>query len=92
MLSWNLNMFTLIGIGGGVGFVFSLVGLLFPEIFPAEFITHTGQVGLYFEATTVILTLVLLGQLLEAKAHHQTTNAIKELMKLAPTENRAPEE
>jgi P-type Cu+ transporter len=86
IVTWNLNMFTLIGIGSGVAFLFSIVGLLFPEIFPAAFKHHSGHVGLYFEATTVILTLVLLGQLLEARAHSQTSGAIKELMKLAPTE------
>jgi len=86
IVTWNLNMFTLIGIGSGVAFVFSLVGLFFPEIFPHEFKSHSGHIGLYFEATTVILTLVLLGQLLEARAHHQTSGAIKELLKLAPTE------
>ena len=86
VVTWNLNMFTLIGIGSGVAFLFSIVGLFFPDIFPAEFKTHSGHVGLYFEATTVILTLVLLGQLLEARAHSQTSGAIKELMKLAPTE------
>ncbi|MFV8335446.1 heavy metal translocating P-type ATPase [Flavobacterium sp. RSP29] len=84
--TWNLNMFTLIGIGTGVAFLFSLVGMFFPEIFPNEFKTHNGTVSLYFEATTVILTLVLLGQLLEARAHSQTSGAIKELLKLAPTE------
>jgi Cu+-exporting ATPase len=83
--TWNLNMFTLIGIGTGVAFLFSLVGLFFPDIFPAEFKTEGGTVSLYFEATAVILTLVLLGQLLEARAHSQTSGAIKELMKLAPT-------
>ena len=86
IVTWNLNMFTLIGIGTGVAFVFSLVGMFFPDIFPEEFKTETGAVLLYFEATTVILTLVLLGQLLEAKAHSQTSGAIKELLKLAPTE------
>ncbi len=86
IITWNLNMFTLIGIGTGVAFIFSLVGMFFPEIFPAEFKSHNGTVALYFEATTVILTLVLLGQLLEAKAHSQTSGAIKELLKLAPTE------
>ena len=84
--TWNLNMFTLIGLGTGVAFIFSLVGMLFPDVFPLEFKTETGSVLLYFEATTVILTLVLLGQLLEAKAHSQTSSAIKELLKLAPTE------
>jgi P-type Cu+ transporter len=86
IITWNLNMFTLVGIGTGVAFLFSLIGLFFPNIFPNEFKTKTGAVLLYFEATTVILTLVLLGQLLEAKAHSQTSGAIKELLKLAPTE------
>lgn len=86
VITWNLNMFTLIGIGSGVAFLFSLVGLFFPTIFPDEFKTHDGTVHLYFEATTVILTLVLLGQLLEARAHSRTSGAIKELLKLAPTE------
>jgi Cu+-exporting ATPase len=85
ILSWNLNMFTLIGIGTGVAFLFSVAGLLFPDYFPDEF-KHHGTVSLYFEASVVILTLVLLGQLMEAKAHGQTNKAIKELLKLAPTE------
>lgn len=85
IITWNLNMFTLIGIGTGVAFVFSIFGLLFPTIFPNEFKNHNGVVHLYFEATAVVLTLVLLGQLLEAKAHSRTSGAIKELMKLAPT-------
>lgn len=82
----RLNMFTLIGIGTGVAFIFSLVALLFPQIFPAEFKTDEGAVYVYFEATTVILTLVLLGQLLEARAHSRTSSAIKELLKLVPAE------
>jgi len=86
IITWNLNMFTLIGIGTGVAFLFSLAGMFFPEIFPNEFKTEHGTVLLYFEATTVILTLVLLGQLLEARAHSQTSGAIKELLKLAPTQ------
>ncbi|WP_158728381.1 MULTISPECIES: heavy metal translocating P-type ATPase [unclassified Flavobacterium] len=86
IITWNLNMFTLIGIGTGVSFLFSLVGMFFPDIFPSEFKTEHGTVHLYFEATAVILTLVLLGQLLEARAHSQTSGAIKELLKLAPTE------
>lgn len=84
--TWNLNMFTLIGIGSGAAFVFSIVALLFPAVFPDQFKTESGTVFVYFEAVTVILTLVLLGQLLEAKAHSQTSGAIKELLKLAPTE------
>ena len=84
--TWNLNMFTLIGLGTGVAFVFSIIGMLFPDIFPDEFKTESGTVYLYFEATAVILTLVLLGQLLEARAHSQTSGALKELLKLAPSE------
>ncbi len=84
--TWNLNMFSLIGVGAGAAFIFSVVALLFPDIFPDQFKNHDGSVFLYFEAVTVILTLVLLGQLLEARAHSQTSGAIKELMKLAPTQ------
>jgi heavy metal translocating P-type ATPase len=82
--TWNLNMFTLIGIGAGVAWLFSVFGMLFPDIFPAQFKTHLGAVHVYFEAATVILTLVLLGQLLEARAHSKTNSAVKELLKLAP--------
>jgi Cu2+-exporting ATPase len=84
--TWNLNMFTLIGLGAGVAFLFSVFALIFPDVFPDQFKTESGTVFVYFEAVTVILTLVLLGQLLEAKAHSQTSGAIKELLKLAPTE------
>lgn len=82
--TWNLNMFTLIGIGAGIAWLFSVVGLLFPDVFPPQFKTHDGTVHVYFEAATVILTLVLLGQLLEARAHSKTNDAVKELLKLAP--------
>jgi len=82
--TWNLNMFTLIGIGAGVAWLFSVFGMLFPDIFPSQFITKHGAVHVYFEAATVILTLVLLGQLLEARAHSKTNSAVKELLKLAP--------
>ena len=85
IITYNLNMFTLIGIGTGVAFLFSIFGMLFPSIFPSEFKTSSGTVHLYFEATTVVLTLVLLGQLLEAKAHSKTSSAIKLLLNLAPT-------
>ena len=90
--AWNsfktmqLNMFSLIGIGAGSAFIFSVIALLFPSIFPAKFKNMDGSVFLYFEAVTVILILVLLGQLLEAKAHSQTSGAIKALLKLSPTE------
>ena len=81
----NLNMFTLIGIGSGIAWLFSVFALLFPGVFPGDFKTAEGNVYIYFEAATVILTLVLLGQLLEAKAHSQTSGAIKELLKLVPS-------
>lgn len=84
--TWNLNMFTLIGIGAGVAWLFSVVAMLFPDVFPEQFLSESGAVHVYFEAATVILTLVLLGQLLEARAHSQTSSAVKELLKLAPNE------
>jgi Cu2+-exporting ATPase len=82
--TWNLNMFTLIGIGAGVAWLFSVFGMFFPDFFPSQFKTESGAVHVYFEAATVILTLVLLGQLLEARAHSKTNSAVKELLKLAP--------
>ena len=82
--TWNLNMFTLIGIGAGVSWLFSVFGMFFPDLFPSQFKTASGAVHVYFEAATVILTLVLLGQLLEARAHSKTNSAVKELLKLAP--------
>ncbi|WP_024770146.1 heavy metal translocating P-type ATPase [Aquimarina macrocephali] len=81
---WNLNMFTLIGIGAGTAWLFSVLAMLFPSFFPDQFKTESGTVHVYFEATTVILTLVLLGQVLESRAHSKTNTAIKELLKLAP--------
>lgn len=81
----RFNMFTLIGIGAGVAWLFSVIGLLAPDIFPEQFKEH-GSVHLYFEAATVILTLVLLGQVLEADAHSRTQGAIKKLLNLAPNE------
>jgi heavy metal translocating P-type ATPase len=80
----SLNMFTLIGIGAGVAWSFSLIGMLIPSSFPDQFKSPDGSVHIYFEAATVILTLVLLGQLLEARAHSRTNSAIKELLKMAP--------
>ncbi|MFT4759152.1 MAG: Cu+-exporting ATPase [Paraglaciecola sp.] len=82
----NLNMFSLIGLGAGAAFIFSIVAMLFPSIFPAQFKTAEGNIFVYFEAVTVILTLVLLGQLLEARAHSQTSGAIKALIDLSPKE------
>lgn len=86
VITWNLNMFTLIGIGTGVAFTYSVIAMLFPGIFPSQFRAESGTVFVYFEASTVIITLVLLGQLLEARAHSRTNSAIKELLKLVPAE------
>ncbi|ANX05039.1 heavy metal translocating P-type ATPase [Immundisolibacter cernigliae] len=82
--TWNLNMFTLIGLGVGVAYVYSVVATLVPGLFPAAFRTHGGQVGVYFEAAAVIVTLVLLGQVLELRARSATTGAIRALLGLAP--------
>ncbi|MEA1785470.1 heavy metal translocating P-type ATPase [Arenibacter sp. GZD96] len=84
--TWNLNMFTLIGIGAGIAWLFSVFGMLFPNFFPEQFKTESGTVHVYFEAATVILTLVLLGQVLEARAHSKTNSAVKALLKLAPNQ------
>ncbi len=84
IVTWNLNMFTLIGIGAGIAWLFSVFGMLLPDFFPEQFKTEVGTVHVYFEAATVILTLVLLGQMLEARAHSKTNSAVKELLKLAP--------
>lgn len=78
------NMFTLIGIGVGVAYVYSLIAALFPGIFPDAFRDVSGEVGVYFEAAAVIVTLVLLGQVLELRARSQTGAAIKALLGLAP--------
>ncbi|MCH9052148.1 MAG: copper-translocating P-type ATPase, partial [Proteobacteria bacterium] len=87
---WNsillrrLNMFTLISIGVGVAYLFSTVAVLFPGIFPAAFKGAGGEVALYFEAAAVIVTLVLLGQVLELRARSRTSDAIRALLDLAP--------
>ena len=81
----NPNMWTLIAIGAGSAFIFSVVGLLFPGLFPDQFKTD-GYVFLYFEAAAVILTLILLGQVMELKARSQTNSAIKELLNLVPAQ------
>jgi Cu+-exporting ATPase len=80
----SLNMFTLIGLGVGVAYLYSVIAKLFPEIFPTSFRSEAGVVALYFEAAAVITTLVLLGQVLEMKARSQTGAAIKLLLGLAP--------
>ncbi|MEZ7526655.1 heavy metal translocating P-type ATPase [Cloacibacterium normanense] len=84
--SWNLNMFSLIGLGASAAFVYSIFALTFPSLIPHEFMQNHHEVPLYFEAVAVILTLVIFGQMLEAKAHQKTGNAIKELMNLSPKE------
>ncbi len=81
---WNLNMFTLIGSGVGVSYIYSVIALFFPEIFPAEFKNAAGEVGVYFEAASFIVTLVLLGQVLELRARGKTGAAIKALLGLSP--------
>lgn len=83
--TWNLNMFSLIGLGAAAGLIFSIVALFFPSIFPDDFKGEHG-IHLYFESVAVILTLVLVGQVMEAKAHSRTNSAIKELLSLSPTE------
>jgi Cu+-exporting ATPase len=82
--TWNLNMFTLIALGTGVAFIYSLTATLFPELFPDIFRGHDGRVGIYFEASAVIVTLVILGQVLELRARSQTGSAIQSLLKLTP--------
>ncbi len=78
------NMFTLIALGVGVAYVYSLIAALFPGIFPNAFRDAAGEVGVYFEAAAVIVTLVLLGQVMELRARSQTGAAIKALLGLAP--------
>jgi Cu+-exporting ATPase len=80
----SLNMFTLIALGTGMAWVYSVVGALAPGLFPASFRTHGSEVGLYFEAAAVITVLVLLGQVLELRARSQTSSAIRALLRLAP--------
>src|SRR5216683_3005868 len=80
----NLNMFTLIAMGTGVAYGYSLVGTVAPDIFPATFRGHGGAVSVYFEAAAVITVLVLLGQVLELRAREATSGAIKALLQLAP--------
>ncbi|PZU08907.1 MAG: ATPase P, partial [Chryseobacterium sp.] len=84
--TWNLNMFSLIALGVAAAFIFSIVALAFPNMIPHEIRGHNHGVPLYFEAVCVILTLVILGQLMEAAAHKKTGNAIRELMNLSPDE------
>jgi Cu+-exporting ATPase len=84
LVTWNLNMFTLIAIGTGVAWTFSMVAVAAPHIFPASFRDAAGAVGVYFEAAAVIVTLVLLGQVLELRARSATSSAMRALLDLSP--------
>jgi Cu+-exporting ATPase len=84
IVSWRLNMFTLIAIGTGAAFLYSAVAVLVPAAFPPSYRGAMGEVGLYFEAAAVITVLVLLGQVLELQARERTSGALRALLKLAP--------
>ena len=84
LVTRNLNMFTLIAMGTGVAYVYSVIATVAPGIFPAAFRTHSGAVPVYFEAAAVITVLVLLGQVLELRAREATSGAIQALIGLAP--------
>jgi len=88
VVTWNLNMFTLIGLGVSVAWAFSVVALLFPDIFPLSMQHEAGTVPVYFEAAAVITALVLLGQVLELRARSRTNAAIQMLLGLAPNTAR----
>lgn len=79
-----LNMYSLIGLGVGLAYLFSLAAIFLPGLFPAEFREHDGAIGTYFEAAAVIVTLVILGDVLQLRAMGQTSQAIRELLQLAP--------
>jgi Cu+-exporting ATPase len=84
VVSWKLNMYTLIALGVAVAYAYSVVAHLFPALFPASFRGETGEVGVYFEAAAVITVLVLLGEVLQLQARSRTSAAIKVLLGLAP--------
>ncbi|MGE0823483.1 MAG: heavy metal translocating P-type ATPase [Candidatus Binatia bacterium] len=84
IINRSLNMFTLIAIGTGAAYIYSVVATLLPNLFPDSFRSHGGAVAVYFEAAAVITALVLLGQVLELRARSQTSSAIKALLGLAP--------
>src|SRR6476661_9088443 len=84
LVNRHLNMFTLIAMGTGAAYVFSVIATLMPGIFPASFLGHGGRPEVYFEAAAIIVTLVLLGQVLELRARRQTSSAIKALLDLNP--------
>jgi len=79
-----LNMYSLIGLGVGLAYLFSLAAIFMPDLFPQEFREHDGAVGTYFEAAAVIVTLVILGDVLQMRAMGQTSQAIQQLLQLAP--------
>jgi Cu+-exporting ATPase len=92
VITRHLNMFTLIGLGVAVAYAYSVVAALMPGLFPDSFRNHTGSVAVYFEAAAVIITLVLLGQVLELNARSRTGAAIKALLGLAPKTARRIED
>ena len=84
LVNRSLNMFTLIALGTGTAYVYSVIAVLFPGIFPPSFREMNGAVPVYFEAAAAITALVLLGQVLELKARSRTSLAIRALLKLSP--------
>jgi Cu+-exporting ATPase len=88
LVNRSLNMFTLIALGTGTAFFYSMVAVIFPEIFPATFRGANGEVPVYFEAAAAITTLVLLGQVLELRARSRTSAAIRSLLRLSPKNAR----
>ncbi|MBX3179375.1 MAG: heavy metal translocating P-type ATPase [Candidatus Hydrogenedentes bacterium] len=84
LVNRHLNMFTLIALGTGVAYAYSIVATIVPGLFPEGFRGHNGQVALYFESAAVIITLVLVGQVLELRARRKTAGAIRALLELAP--------
>ena len=84
----SLNMFTLIAIGTGTAYIYSVVATIAPQLFPASFRGHGGQIAVYFEAASIITVLVLLGQVLELRARSRTGSAIRALLELAPATAR----
>ncbi|HEY2233536.1 MAG TPA: heavy metal translocating P-type ATPase [Candidatus Angelobacter sp.] len=84
LVNRHLNMFTLIAMGTGTAYLFSVIAMVVPGIFPASFLGHGGRPEVYFESAAIIVTLVLLGQVLELRARRQTSSAIKALLNLNP--------
>ncbi len=84
IITWNLNMFTLIALGTGVAYLYSIIAVFFPNLFPVQMQMAGGMVDVYFEAAAVIITLVMLGQVMELRARSQTNSAIRALLDLAP--------